>query len=208
VSIPHRSPYRSKRLLDLSLIFVTAPLTVPLLLTLAAMVRLKMGSPVLFRQERAGQGARPFMLVKFRTMCDRVGSDGRQLPDAQRLPPFGRWLRSTSLDELPELLNILRGEMSLVGPRPLLMRYVQRYSPAQRRRLEFRPGLTGLAQVSGRNALPWPERFAIDVEYVNRASLALDLQIILRTCVAVFLRRGISAEGEATMGEFFGSEHS
>ncbi len=201
-------PYRGKRALDLAVLALSAPLTIPLLVLLAALVRWRMGSPVLFRQPRAGRHGHPFLLIKFRTMRDARAPDGTLLPDAERLPPFGRWLRATSLDELPELLHVLRGEMSLVGPRPLFVSYVDRYSDSQRRRLLVPPGLTGLAQVSGRNALSWPERFAIDVTYVETASLALDLRILLRTLATVLRREGISAAGEATMGEFMGNAPS
>ena len=165
---------------------------------LALAIRLTMGSPVLFRQVRPGLGGRTFTILKFRTM--RSG-DG---PDADRLTRLGRFMRETSLDELPELLNVLRGDMSLVGPRPLLVAYLDRYSPEQARRHEVRPGLTGLAQVSGRNATTWDERLALDVEYVDTRSFVLDLRIIGRTVQAVLAREGIAAEGHATMPEFQG----
>lgn len=180
----------------------------PVLIVLAVLVRWRLGSPVLFSQTRQGYKGRPFTILKFRTMTDARGPDGRLLPDAQRLKPFGRFLRASSLDELPELVNVLRGEMSLVGPRPLIMAYVERYTPEQARRMDVPPGLTGLAQVSGRNALTWEDRFAIDVEYVDRWSLALDLAIVVRTFAAVLRRSGISAEGHATMPEFMGSPGS
>jgi lipopolysaccharide/colanic/teichoic acid biosynthesis glycosyltransferase len=165
---------------------------------LALAIRLTMGSPVLFRQVRPGLGGRSFTILKFRTMRD--GDE----PDAERITRLGRFMRETSLDELPELLNVLRGDMSLVGPRPLLVAYLDRYSPEQARRHEVRPGLTGLAQVSGRNATTWEQRFALDVEYVDTRSMALDLRIIGRTVRAVVAREGISAEGHATMPEFTG----
>jgi lipopolysaccharide/colanic/teichoic acid biosynthesis glycosyltransferase len=165
---------------------------------LAVAIRLTMGSPVLFRQVRPGLGGEPFTILKFRTMRD--GDE----PDAERITRLGRFLRETSLDELPELLNVLRGDMSLVGPRPLLVAYLDRYTPEQARRHEVRPGLTGLAQVSGRNATTWEQRFALDVEYVDTRSLALDLRIIGRTVRAVLAREGIAAEGHATMPEFLG----
>ncbi len=200
--------YRGKRALDLLLVGASAPVWLPVLGVVALVVRRRLGSPVLFRQERPGLGGRPFMLLKFRTMTDARGPDGALLPDADRLPPFGRALRASSLDELPELLNVLRGDMSLVGPRPLLMRYLPRYSAHHRRRHEVPPGLTGLAQVSGRNALSWDDRLDIDVTYVERASLLLDLRILARTVLAVLKRKGISAAGEATMPEFTGSGSS
>lgn len=196
--------YPGKRLFDLSLVLAAAPLWVPALAAIALLVRLRLGTPVFFRQPRPGLHARPFELTKFRSMTDARGPDGQLLPDAERLTRFGRMLRSSSLDELPELLNVLRGDMSLVGPRPLLTQYLDRYSPRHRRRHEVRPGLTGLAQVSGRNALGWPAKFDLDVEYVERCSLALDLRILWRTVSAVFRREGISAAGDATMPEFTG----
>lgn len=165
---------------------------------LAAAIRLTMGSPVLFRQVRPGLGGELFTILKFRTMRD--GDE----PDAERITRLGRFLRETSLDELPELLNVLRGDMSLVGPRPLLVAYLERYTPTQARRHEVRPGLTGLAQVSGRNATDWEQRFALDVEYVDTRSFALDLRIIGRTVRAVLAREGIAADGHATMPEFLG----
>lgn len=195
----------SKRILDVALVILTAPITVPLLAGIALAVRSRLGAPVIFRQTRAGQGGRPFQLLKFRSMTDARSADGALLPDGERLPPFGQWLRSTSLDELPELWNVLRGEMSLVGPRPLLLEYVPRYSPDQARRLAVRPGLTGWAQIHGRNALSWEDRFALDVWYVDHASLALDLRILLRTVGHVIRRDGIAADGQATMEVFRGS---
>ena len=177
----------------------------PVVVSTALAVRRKLGSPVLFRQVRAGLGGRPFEMVKFRTMTDAQGPDGRLLPDADRLTPFGLFLRSSSLDELPELWNVVRGDMSLVGPRPLLERYLDRYTPEQARRHEARPGITGLAQVSGRNALSWPDRFALDVWYVDHQSPWLDLKILARTVAKVVRRDGVSAEGHATMPEFVGS---
>jgi len=169
---------------------------------LAVAIRCTMGSPVLFRQGRPGLGGRSFTILKFRTMRD--GDE----PDAERITRLGRFMRETSLDELPELLNVLRGDMSLVGPRPLLVAYLDRYTPEQARRHEVRPGLTGLAQVSGRNATTWEQRFALDVEYVDSRTMALDLRIIGRTVRAVVAREGISAEGHATMPEFTGEGSS
>lgn len=197
-------PYRGKRALDVVLVITSLPLSLPLLLGVALAVRFGIGRPVLFRQERAGRDGRSFRLMKFRTMTDARDDAGELLPDADRLTPLGRRLRQASLDELPELWNVLVGDMSLVGPRPLPSRYLPRYSRAHRRRHDVAPGLTGLAQVSGRNAVPWPARFDLDVEYVDRASLAFDLRILLRTVAAVLDRRGVSAPGEATMAEFTG----
>lgn len=195
-----------KRFLDVLLSLVALVLLSPLLVALALLVRQKLGSPVLFRQERAGQNGKIFCLVKFRTMTDARDSEGQLLPDAVRLTKFGRFLRSSSLDELPELVNVIRGEMSLVGPRPLLVRYLPRYSPEQARRHEVPPGLTGWAQVNGRNAVNWPDRFRMDVWYVDNWSLWLDARILLMTVKKVVVRDGISAEGSATMTEFEGSE--
>jgi sugar transferase EpsL len=169
-------------------------------------VRVKLGSPVLFRQRRPGLNGHPFTLMKFRTMTTARDEAGRLLPDSQRLTGFGKFLRATSLDELPELFNVLRGEMSLVGPRPLLMEYLDRYTLEQARRHQVKPGLTGWAQINGRNALAWEDKFKLDVYYVDRVSLWLDLSILLRTFVQLFKREGISAEGHATMPFFIGSE--
>jgi len=193
-----------KRFLDVALVLLAAPLWVPLIAVLCVVVRLRLGRPVFFRQVRPGLYGRPFELVKFRSMTDRRDARGELLPDADRLPAFGRWLRSTSLDELPELWNVLRGDMSLVGPRPLLLEYLSLYSPEQARRHDVRPGLTGWAQVNGRNAIGWPERLQLDVWYVDHRSLALDLLIAWRTVRNVIGRHGISAEGDATMPKFTG----
>ncbi len=198
--------YRGKRALDLAMVLVTAPVWVPVAGVVALLVFVRLGSPIFFVQTRPGLGERPFPLVKFRTMRDARRADGTLLPDAERLTGFGRWMRAWSLDELPELLNVLRGDMSLVGPRPLLPQYVPLYSDRHRRRHDVRPGITGLAQVSGRNALRWTEKFDLDVEYVERCSFRLDVAIIWRTLRAVLRREGISAEGEATMPEFTGYE--
>lgn len=192
----------SKRIFDVTVVLLTSPLWIPILCVVALLVRWKLGSPVLFRQKRPGYREVVFEIIKFRTMKNVTEHMGRQLLDVDRLTPFGRWLRSTSLDELPELINVLKGDMSLVGPRPLLTQYLTRYSPAQRRRHEVRPGLTGLAQIKGRNALTWDEKFAWDVAYVDGHSLLMDLSILSKTISAVVLRRGISAQGEATMTEF------
>jgi lipopolysaccharide/colanic/teichoic acid biosynthesis glycosyltransferase len=177
----------------------------PLLLVVAVLVRLKLGTPVLFIQERPGLRARPFRMVKFRTMTDERGPDGELLPDEQRLTSFGKFLRSTTLDEFPEMWNVLVGDMSVVGPRPLLMRYVARYDATQARRMEVRPGVTGWAQVNGRNSLSWEEKFALDVWYVDHRSFWLDMKIVVMTFFRVFARSGInSAEGK-TMEEFRGN---
>ena len=194
-----------KRTLDVAVAVAALLLAAPLLLVVAIAVRLNLGSPVLFRQQRPGLRGRPFTMVKFRTMRDAIGHDGHPLPDADRLTPFGRLLRSTSLDEMPELWNVLRGDMSMVGPRPLLMEYLDRYTPEQARRHEVRPGVTGWAQVHGRNALSWEERFRLDVWYVEHRSLRLDLHILVRTFTIVVRRTGVSAKGEATMSAFEGN---
>jgi lipopolysaccharide/colanic/teichoic acid biosynthesis glycosyltransferase len=196
--------YPAKRPLDLLLVIGSVPLWVPVLAVLGVLVGLTMGRPVLFRQRRGGLGGIPFTILKLRTMRDALGSNGTQLPDVERLSSVGRWLRATSLDELPELFNVLRGDMSLVGPRPLLADYLPLYSEQHRRRHEVRPGLTGLAQVSGRNALSWTERLDLDVEYVERCSLTLDLRILAQTLVTVLRGRGVAAPGEATMAAFTG----
>ena len=194
-----------KRALD---ILVSATLLValsPVLLVVALLVWAKLGRPILFRQVRPGLGGRPFTLVKFRTMLDTRDDQGNLLPSEQRMTPFGARLRSTSLDELPELWNVLRGDMSLVGPRPLLMKYLERYSPEQFRRHAMRPGLTGWAQVNGRNAITWEERFRLDLYYVDHWSLGLDLRVLWQTIRAVARREGIThAEGE-NMPEFMGN---
>lgn len=194
-----------KRAFDLILTIPAVLVLLPLLAVVALVVRWGIGAPVLFRQQRPGLHGEPFELVKFRTMSDARGADGALLPDARRLGALGRWLRASSLDELPELWNVLRGEMSLVGPRPLLMDYLPLYSREQARRHTVRPGLTGWAQVNGRNTLSWEDKFAADVWYVDHQSLWLDCRIIVRTVLAVLARRGISSEGSATMPPFTGS---
>ena len=194
-----------KRLVDFCPTLLIIVVFSPLLALVALLVRLKLGSPVLFRQVRPGLHGRPFTMLKFRTMTDARDASGQLLPDSQRLTPFGRFLRSTSLDELPELLNVLKGEMSLVGPRPLLMEYLDRYTPEQRRRHDVVPGISGWAQVNGRNAISWDEKFALDVWYVDHQSLWLDLKILLLTALVTLRREGISQPGQATMEEFAGS---
>jgi lipopolysaccharide/colanic/teichoic acid biosynthesis glycosyltransferase len=193
-----------KRCVDVAVGGAALVVSLPIQAVIAALVRLKLGPGVLFRQERPGKDERVFELVKFRTMLE-PDADRGLVTDADRLTPFGEFLRSTSLDELPTLWSVVRGDMSLVGPRPLLVRYLDRYSPEQRRRHEVRPGITGLAQVSGRNAISWEAKFAKDIDYVERRSLRLDLQIIGATVAQVLRRRDINAEGEATMPEFLGS---
>ena len=194
-----------KRLLDLALVIPGLVVLGPALLLIAAGVRRYMGSPVLFRQIRPGLRGEPFEIRKFRTMTDERDADGNLLPDAERLTPLGSFLRRSSLDELPELLNVLTGDMSLVGPRPLIMSYLDRYTPEQARRNEVVPGVTGWAQVNGRNALSWEQKFAYDVWYVDHLSLWLDLKILAMTVWQVFAGHGVSAEGHATMPEFMGS---
>ena len=176
------------------------------LLVLVWLIRLKLGSPVFFCQVRPGMHAKPFEMVKFRTMTSARGPGGELLPDAERLTPFGRFLRATSLDELPELWNVIKGDMSLVGPRPLLMEYLPLYTPEQARRHEVRPGITGWAQVNGRNAISWEDKFDLDVWYVDNRSLWLDIRILWMTVRKVLVRDGISAVGEATMPRFTGSQ--
>ncbi len=196
----------SKRLLDLGIVVLALLLLSPLLLAVALSVRLFLGKPVLFRQQRPGYKGRPFFIYKFRTMTNASDSAGNLLPDAERLTPLGRFLRAFSLDELPELFNILRGEMSVVGPRPLLMEYLPRYSPEQMRRHEAYPGLTGWAQIHGRNALTWADKFRLDVWYVDHWSFWLDIQIILLTFWKVLQREGISQPGQATTEYFIGND--
>ncbi len=177
----------------------------PVLTTIAIVARIKLGSPVLFRQSRPGKDGHPFNLYKFRTMTDIRDSTGQLLDDGRRLTRFGKWLRSTSLDELPELWNVLRGDMSLVGPRPLLTQYLKLYTPEQSRRHSVKPGITGLAQVSGRNAISWEQKFALDLQYVDEVTLWLDIKILAATVVRVFRRDGISAGSHSTMPVFTGT---
>jgi sugar transferase EpsL len=194
-----------KRLVDVVAAGAGLIILSPVIAAVALLIKAKLGSPVLFKQERPGFEGRPFTLIKFRTMLDARDTDGAHRPDAERMTAFGRWLRSSSVDELPELWNVLTGEMSLVGPRPLLMHYLPLYSPEQTRRHDVPPGITGWAQINGRNAISWEEKFALDVWYVDNWSLAFDAKILLASLVSVFSRRGISAEGAATMPEFTGS---
>lgn len=194
-----------KRVFDIATSGALLAASAPLMLGIAVLVRTRLGAPVLFRQQRPGLGGEPFELIKFRTMKDARDSEGTLLPDAARLTRFGSFLRSTSLDELPQLWNVLKGEMSLVGPRPLLMDYLPLYSAEQHRRHDVRPGITGYAQISGRNAITWEEKFALDVWYVDHHSIWLDLKILSQTVWKVLRRDGISAAGEATMPPFCGS---
>lgn len=195
-----------KRLFDFLVSLVALWIFALPLLVLAWLIRRRLGSPVLFVQERPGLHALPFRMFKFRTMTEAFGATGNLLPDAERLTPFGRFLRSASLDELPELFNILKGDMSLVGPRPLLMEYLPLYNARQAKRHDVRPGLTGWAQIKGRNALSWEEKFELDVWYVENRSFWLDLKIIFLTIKKVLVREGISAAGEATMSRFMGTK--
>ena len=194
-----------KRLFDILLAALALVVLGLPMLVLAGMVRSRLGSPVLFQQVRPGRYGRPFQMVKFRTMRDAIDADGNPLPDSERMTPFGSLLRSSSLDELPELWNVLKGEMSLVGPRPLLMEYLPLYTVAQTRRHEVRPGVTGWAQINGRNAISWEDKFELDVWYVDNQSFWLDLKILLLTVKKVFVREGISGVGEVTMSKFSGS---
>jgi len=194
-----------KRLFDRAGALVGLVLIAPILLVVMLLIRLKLGSLVFFHQQRPGKHGKPFKLYKFRTMTDKRDADGMLLSDAQRLTKLGSFLRSSSLDELPELINVLKGDMSLVGPRPLLMEYLPIYTPEQARRHEVRPGITGWAQVNGRNSISWEEKFRLDVWYVDNQSFCLDLKILWMTFVKVLKREGISQEGQATMEKFKGS---
>jgi sugar transferase EpsL len=197
-----------KRFLDLLCAGAALLVLTPLLAAISLAILLTLGRPVLFRQLRPGYKGRTFELLKFRTMTDALDLNGHLLPDSERLTAFGRILRQMSLDELPQLWNVLKGEMSLVGPRPLLVQYLERYSPSQMRRHEMKPGITGWAQVNGRNAVNWEDRFQMDVWYVDHWSLGLDLRILLRTIQNVVLRQGISRMGHATMPEFMGKNRA
>ena len=196
----------SKRILDLTIVLLTAPLWLPILAVIALLVRLVHGKPVLFAHLRPGYRGEPFTLYKFRTMSEARHASGELRSDADRLTAFGRLLRSLSLDELPELYNVLRGEMSLVGPRPLLMQYLARYSPEQARRHDTLPGITGWAQINGRNNVSWQDKFELDVWYVDHWSIALDLEILIKTLPKVLFRENISQPGTATSMEFMGNE--
>ncbi len=195
-----------KRLLDIICALVGLIVLSPVMVIITILVRIKLGSPVIFKQKRPGLYEKIFTMYKFRTMTDEYDENGNLLPDEERLTEFGKFLRSSSLDELPELINILKGDMSIVGPRPLLVRYLPLYNNHQKRRHEVRPGLSGLAQISGRNAISWEEKFNFDVEYVDNVSPFVDCKIIFGTIVKVFKREGISQEGEATMEYFVGSD--
>ncbi|KQZ78522.1 MULTISPECIES: sugar transferase [unclassified Pseudomonas] len=195
-----------KRFFDITASLLALIILAPVMAIVAWNIRQKLGSPVLFKQIRPGYGGKPFEMVKFRTMRDAFDAQGNPLADAERMTPFGSFLRACSLDELPELWNVLKGEMSLVGPRPLLMEYLPLYSPEQFRRHNLRPGVTGWAQVNGRNALSWDEKFKLDVWYVDNQSFWLDIKIILMTLKKVVVREGISADGEVTMSKFTGNK--
>jgi lipopolysaccharide/colanic/teichoic acid biosynthesis glycosyltransferase len=195
-----------KRFSDLFVATSALIMLCPILLFVAITIRIKLGSPILFKQTRPGLNGKPFKMLKFRSMLNATDKEGNSLPDEQRLTRFGRVLRSTSLDELPGLLNVLKGDMSLVGPRPLLMEYLTLYSAEQARRHEHKPGITGWAQVNGRNAISWEDKFKLDVWYVDNQSFWLDIKILFLTVKKVFVREGISAAGEATMSKFTGSK--
>jgi sugar transferase EpsL len=194
-----------KRTFDVAAAAMALVLLSPVIATVAVLIALKLGRPVLFTQERTGWKRRPFRLIKFRSMLDTLDNQGRPMPDEMRLTPFGRWLRAKSLDELPSLLNVLKGEMSFVGPRPFMHRYDKLYTAQQARRFEVRPGITGWAQINGRNAISWEEKFALDVWYVDNRSLALDFKILAASVGSVLSGHGIAAEDSATMPEFTGS---
>ena len=195
-----------KRLIDITASGAALTVLSPVLAVTAYKVKKNLGSPVLFKQTRPGLNGKPFEMIKFRTMKDATDKDGNLLPDSERLTPFGQKLRSTSLDELPELWNVLKGDMSLVGPRPLLMEYLPLYNSEQARRHNVRPGVTGYAQVNGRNAISWEQKFALDTWYVDNQSLWLDFKILVKTVKQVLIKDGISADGEATMSKFTGSK--
>ena len=203
MAAPRARPYdRVKRAIDVVLVLIGMVLLAPLFAVLAWKVRRELGSPVLFTQARPGLNGEAFRLRKFRTMTDERDADGRLLPDEERLTRFGRFLRSTSLDEIPEMVNVLRGDMSLVGPRPLLVEYLERYSPTQARRHEVRPGITGWAQINGRNNMTWDDKLALDVWYVDHRSLWLDVRILLKTLWVMVTRQGVSLDGHATTRRF------
>jgi len=195
-----------KRILDFTLSLIALIVLSPVLLVIAILVRIKLGSPIIFKQKRPGLNEKIFTLYKFRTMTDKKDEEGNLLPDSERLTKFGKFLRSTSLDELPELINIIKGDMSIVGPRPLLVEYLPYYTEEERKRHSVRPGLTGLAQVSGRNSISWEEKFKEDIEYIQNITLKQDIKIIFKTVEKVFKREGISQEGHETMERFTGSK--
>ncbi len=195
-----------KRAVDVVFSIIALSISLPMISLISGLIYLTMGRPIFFKQVRPGLNGKPFVLYKFRTMLDLRDQTGKMLPDERRLTSFGKWLRSTSLDELPVLFNVLKGDMSLVGPRPLLMEYLDRYTPEQARRHEVKPGITGWAQINGRNAISWEEKFALDVWYVDNWSLLLDFRIIFLTILKVLKHEGISADGHVTMPEFRGSK--
>lgn len=195
-----------KRIFDLFVAFFALLILAPVLLVIAYLVKSKLGQPIFFRQVRPGKNGVPFEMVKFRTMRDALDENGEPLPDKERMTPFGTFLRSSSLDELPELWNVIKGDMSLVGPRPLLIEYLPLYNPRQYRRHEVRPGVTGWAQINGRNALSWEDKFELDVWYVEKQSFWLDIKILFLTVKKVFFRDGISASGDVTMPKFKGTD--
>lgn len=195
-----------KRILDFILSLIAIIVLSPILLISAILVRIKLGSPVIFKQKRPGKDEKIFTLYKFRTMTDEKDEQGNLLPDSERLTKFGKFLRSTSIDELPELINILKGDMSIVGPRPLLVEYLELYNEEQKHRHDVRPGLTGLAQISGRNAITWEEKFEEDLKYIKKITFLGDIKIILKTALKVFKREGISQQGNETMERFKGNE--
>lgn len=197
-----------KRFLDFTLSLIALICLAPILLILTILVKVKLGSPIIFKQRRPGKDEKIFTLYKFRTMTDEKDENGNLLPDAVRLTKFGKFLRSTSLDELPELVNIIKGDMSIVGPRPLLVEYLELYNEEQKHRHDVRPGLTGLAQVNGRNTLTWEEKFKDDIEYINKITLVNDIKIILKTIKKVFVKEGINQEGNATMEYFQGTTNN
>jgi sugar transferase EpsL len=194
-----------KRMFDFSIAFMAFVVLLPLLLAIAALVRAKLGAPVFFRQTRPGLHGIPFLMYKFRTLTDEKDKNGTLLPDAYRMTRFGALLRKLSLDELPELINVLKGDMSLVGPRPLLIQYLKRYSTDQARRHDVKPGITGWAQINGRNSISWPEKFKLDVWYVDNQSFRLDVKILVLTIVQVYKREGVHQEGHVTAEEFMGN---
>jgi lipopolysaccharide/colanic/teichoic acid biosynthesis glycosyltransferase len=198
---------RAKRLFDLVVATSLATVLSPVIVAVAALVRIRLGRPVIYTKQRPGLGGRPFTIHKFRTMDETTDSEGRLLPSVQRTPPFGQRLRALSLDELPELWNVIKGDMSLVGPRPLMLAYLPRHNAEQARRHDVRPGITGLAQIGGRNAISWEEKFALDVEYVDRHDLRMDVSILLQTIGAVLSRSGIRYAEGIDMPEFLGTEH-